>query len=133
MVPSFFVKIDNIPLAPSGKVNRNLLPEPKIESTIEFIAPRNETEHRLRKVWADILDFDEQEIGIDYNFFELGGHSLKATLLITKMQKEFNLKIPLTEIFKYPTVRKLALLIDAVANQYQSQESLKEEANKIII
>jgi amino acid adenylation domain-containing protein len=131
MVPSFFVKIDNIPLAPSGKVNRNLLPEPKIESNIEFIAPRNETEHRLRKVWADILDFEEQEIGIDYNFFELGGHSLKATLLITKMQKEFNLKIPLTEIFKYPTVRKLALLIDAVV--YQSQESLKEEANKIII
>jgi amino acid adenylation domain-containing protein len=108
MVPAFFVKIDSIPLAPSGKVNRNMLPEPKIESTNQFIAPRNEIEQRLRKVWADILDFKEQEIGIDYNFFELGGHSLKATLLLTAIQKAFNVKIPLSEIFLGPTIRSLA-------------------------
>ena len=126
MIPSFFIKIDNIPLAASGKVNRNLLPEPKIENTIKFVAPTNEVEQRLRKIWSEILDFSEQEIGIDYNFFELGGHSLKATLLLSAIQKEFAIKIPLSEIFLAPTIRLLAEKIQKnTANLYSPIEKAK--------
>jgi len=47
-------------------------------------------------------------IGIDDNFFEIGGHSLKAILLTSALQKEFDVKISMLEIFKIPTVRQLA-------------------------
>ena len=47
-------------------------------------------------------------MGIDDNFFEIGGHSLKATIMISRLHKIFNVKIPLTDIFQGPTIEKLA-------------------------
>ncbi|NOQ27794.1 MAG: amino acid adenylation domain-containing protein [Bacteroidales bacterium] len=133
MIPSYFVKIDIIPLSPSGKVNVNALPEPK--STIEniYVAPQSDSERKLVEIWAELLNEEKEKISINSNFFEMGGHSLKATMLVTKMQVEFNVKIPLSEMFKYPTIRELAQLIKAVSIPDQSQELLIDEADKIEI
>ncbi|MCP4154000.1 MAG: non-ribosomal peptide synthetase, partial [bacterium] len=50
-------------------------------------------------------------LSIDDNFFEIGGHSLKATLMVSKIHKEFSIKLPLAEIFKNSSVRTLAKTI----------------------
>ena len=62
----------------------------------------------MAKLWSEVLGIDEAHIGIDTNFFELGGHSLKATLLIIRMHKEFDVRVPLAEVFKTPRIKDLA-------------------------
>ena len=47
-----------------------------------------------------------ERIGINDNFFELGGHSLKATSLASRIHKEFNVEVPLKEIFNKQRVRE---------------------------
>ena len=108
MIPSHFVRLQRLPLNRSGKVDRRALPEPEVNGTmVAYVAPRNELERKLVRIWADVLKVDEQSIGIDSDFFALGGHSLKATVQISRIHKELGVKIPLAEVFTDPTVRGL--------------------------
>ncbi|MDQ1350344.1 MAG: hypothetical protein QG657_645 [Acidobacteriota bacterium] len=115
MVPAYFVQLNRIPLTINGKIDRQSLPEPGIEIGSGYIAPRNNVENRMVRIWAEVLGRDaghisqlEHSIGIEDNFFELGGHSLKATILISKLHKAFNVNIPLAELFSIPTIRELS-------------------------
>ncbi|MCK4763457.1 MAG: hypothetical protein KAW12_14755, partial [Candidatus Aminicenantes bacterium] len=114
--PAFFVFLDNIPLNANGKVDRGALPAPDAADAVEeFIPPGNELEKKLAEIWSGVLDIEPGVIGIDTNFFELGGHSLKATLLISRIHKELNVKIKLTDIFTNPTIRGLSTYLDSAA------------------
>lgn len=114
MIPSYFMKLEEIPLTPNGKVDRRALPEPGIETSMaeDYTAPGNRIEKMLTVIWSEILGIEPQRIGIDANFFELGGHSLKATLLIVKIHKTFNVRIKISQVFGNPTVKKLAACIE---------------------
>ncbi|HLP62850.1 MAG TPA: amino acid adenylation domain-containing protein [Candidatus Deferrimicrobium sp.] len=129
MVPAYFVYLDAIPLTPSGKINRRGLPEP--ETRIEhYAAPRDQMETQLVKMWCDVLDNKNSSIaiGIDDNFFQLGGHSLKATILITKIHKTFDVKVPLSEVFKTPRIRELSGYIkNAVKWKYEQVELVEKK------
>lgn len=111
MIPSYIMKIERIPLTPNGKIDRNVLPEPKIESMEEYIAPRDMDEEKLVILWSALLGLEVERISIHSNFFELGGHSLKAAVLIARIHKEFNIKINLAEMFSNPTIAGLSALI----------------------
>ncbi|MCX6578639.1 MAG: amino acid adenylation domain-containing protein [Candidatus Aminicenantes bacterium] len=129
MIPAYFVRLDKIPLTPSGKVDRRALPGPKVKETAAYVAPRDEIEMKLVEIWAGILgrDITLNRVGIDDNFFRLGGHSLKATSLASRIHKVFNVKIPLAEIFKYPTIRGLfGYITEALGEQYVSIEPVEE-------
>jgi amino acid adenylation domain-containing protein len=115
MIPSYFVKVDKIPLTPNRKVDRSALPEPKLKAGTDYTAPRSETERRMVKIWAEVLGIDSNVIGIDANFFGLGGHSLTATILTAKVHKEFQVKLPLNEVFKNPHIRGLSQYIGELA------------------
>ncbi|MCP5103825.1 MAG: amino acid adenylation domain-containing protein, partial [bacterium] len=108
MIPSHFVELDEIPLSGSGKVDRKALPAPGISIGESYTAPTNEIEEKLTALWSEVLGIERDVIGIDANFFALGGHSLKGTALAAKLHKALNVKVPLMEIFKSPTIRKLA-------------------------
>ncbi|MGD2085117.1 MAG: amino acid adenylation domain-containing protein [Candidatus Aminicenantes bacterium] len=114
MIPAYFVTIDNIPRTPSGKVDRKALPEPVVKSLREYVPPRNESEEVLVGIWSEILDIDKETIGIDDNFFELGGHSLKATILTARINKEFDVNLPLVEIFRSPTIREISQFLKRI-------------------
>ncbi|UCH98461.1 MAG: amino acid adenylation domain-containing protein, partial [Candidatus Aminicenantes bacterium] len=107
MIPAYFVTIDQVPLTRNGKIDTRALPEPRVNVGVKYIAPRDETERGLVKIWSDILSIDETELSIDVNFFEVGGHSLKATVLANKIHKNFNAKVSLESIFRFPTLRGL--------------------------
>jgi len=107
MIPAYFVGIEKLPLTPSGKIDRRSLPEPIVCNVKEYEAPRNDIEKKLVEIWSTVLGIEKEKIGINTNFFRLGGHSLKATSLASGIYKKFNVKIPLGEIFKRPTVRGL--------------------------
>ncbi|MCP5052937.1 MAG: amino acid adenylation domain-containing protein, partial [bacterium] len=113
MIPSYFVRIQRIPLTPNGKIDRKALPDPEFKATDDYVAPTNSLEAQLVKPWSEILGIDPSIIGIDDNFFQLGGHSLKATVMASKIHRVSNVKVPLTEIFQAPTIRQLARYIDS--------------------
>ncbi len=108
MIPSFFVYLDKVPITPNGKIDRKMLPEPGIDIGEAYRAPRDEVEEKLVDIWADILGVEKSVISIDSNFFRLGGHSLKATGLVSRIHKALEVKLELSQVFKTPTIAKLA-------------------------
>jgi acyl-coenzyme A synthetase/AMP-(fatty) acid ligase/aryl carrier-like protein len=111
MVPEIFIPIGEIPLTPTGKVDRKALLSEIGASYKEensgriYVSPKNEMERKLVQVWRDILSADQ--ISINDNFFEIGGHSLLLAKAHGRLLKE-GIQIELTDMFKYPTIRALA-------------------------
>ncbi|MBP2654775.1 MAG: non-ribosomal peptide synthetase [Firmicutes bacterium] len=115
MVPTSFVQLEKLPLTPNGKVDRKVLPEPegRMSGASEYVAPRNEAEEKLTRIWQEVLGVER--IGIEDNFFELGGQSLKAITLVAKIHKTFGVEVPLQEVFKAQTIKALSQIIQNVA------------------
>ncbi len=88
MIPSYFVRLEQMPLTPNGKLDRRALPAPEgsVQSSEVYLAPRTAAEAQLVLIWQDILGV--ARVGVRDNFFEIGGHSLRATLLVSRIQKE---------------------------------------------
>ncbi|MCJ8173437.1 non-ribosomal peptide synthetase, partial [Clostridium botulinum] len=127
MIPSYFVKLNKMPITPNGKFDRRALPEPNLDAgLVEYEAPRNKVEETLAKIWSEILGIEK--VGINDNFFDLGGHSLKATILMSKIHKELNKEVPLKELFKSPTIKDLSNYIEsAEENLYSKIEKVEEK------
>ncbi len=120
MIPAYFVPLEKMPLTSSGKIARHALPLPQIKSDAGYVAPTTPMEAELVTLWAEVLAIGAEVIGIHSNFFQLGGHSLKATIVLSKMNKKYNVQVPLVELFKTPTINALAAYIqnmDAVAQK----------------
>ncbi len=115
MIPTYFVELEQMPLTPSGKINRKALPEPEAEIDARYVAPRDAVEEKLVDIWASVLGIEKDRIGIDAGFFELGGHSLKATVMAARVHKELNVELPLADIFKTPFIRGLSENIKKLA------------------
>ncbi|MEO5562925.1 MAG: amino acid adenylation domain-containing protein, partial [Chitinophagaceae bacterium] len=113
MVPSFFVRLESMPLTPNGKLDRKALPYPEIDSGVNYVAPENEAELHLVEIWAEILKTGKESISVDRSFFEMGGHSLNASVLVNRIARHFHTDIPLQDIFTYPDIRNLAKHINA--------------------
>jgi tyrocidine synthetase-3 len=127
MVPSYFVKLDAIPLTANGKIDARSLPEPQIQAEAEYVPPGNETERKLLEIWSEVLGIAGENVSIDANFFEIGGHSLSATVLVTKIHMAFNVKLLLLDIFKAPTIRGLSgKLAAGAAEAFVSIEPVEE-------
>ncbi len=127
MIPTYFIQLDKLPLTANGKIDRKALPEPdgNIVLGTEYEAPRNSTEEKLVAIWREVLGVEK--IGINDNFFEIGGHSLKATSLIAKLHKQFNVEIPLKEIFNIPTIKGLYEYIQGLEkNIYSAIKPIEE-------
>jgi acyl carrier protein/predicted amino acid dehydrogenase len=126
MIPSVFVPLESLPLTPSGKVDRKVLPTPDRTDFVPsapYVASRTQLEQKLAKIWAEVLQLEQ--VGIHDNFFELGGHSLLAAQLIGHLQKATSATIPLQLLFKAPTIAALAQAIEE-----QIESSTKTEASE---
>ncbi|MCP4221103.1 MAG: amino acid adenylation domain-containing protein, partial [bacterium] len=111
MLPSYFIPLERFPLTANGKVDTKALPEPELHAGENYVPPRDAVEKKMVAVWAEVLGAPVDTIGIDSNFFDMGGHSLKATILVAEIQKELEVRLPLAEIFRTPTIRELCLYI----------------------
>ena len=109
MVPSAFVPLEALPVAPGGKVNRRALPppDPKRWHAIKtFVAPRDRLEFQLVQIWQSVLNVER--IGVRDNFFDLGGHSLATVKLMTEIKKHLGMDFPITVLLAAPTIEQLA-------------------------
>lgn len=105
MVPQYFVQLESLPLTPNGKVDRKTLPAPVAEATA-IVRPRNEVEARVAAVFCDVLQLTE--VSVQSDFFDLGGHSLLAVRLLSRLEEEFRVELPLQLLFEAPTVELLS-------------------------
>jgi len=85
----------------------------------------------LVDIWKDVLGVPK--IGRHDNFFDLGGHSLLAARLVREVQNATGRKIPVSAIFKAPTVATLARLIKdgSCFTAEPVSMKLREGANRI--
>lgn len=111
MIPSYFIRMDKIPLNTNGKIDKKNLPIPDFVSQNPYIPPRTETEKLLCKAFKDALDdFEEiEKVGIDDDFFLMGGDSVSAMELMLACE-ELKLTVPL--IYEKRTVRAIAEALD---------------------
>jgi len=109
MMPSAFVRLEALPLTPSGKIDRRALPDPEEARSVDgraFEDPRDGLEVRLARLFERVLG--TSPISMGDHFFDLGGHSLLAVRLFAEIEATFGLRIPLATLFTAPTVAQLA-------------------------
>ncbi len=109
MLPSQIVSLEAFPLTPNKKVDRKALPAPEQvlrSSPQSYAPPSNEVEGRIAAIWRDMLNL--ADVGVDDNFFDIGGHSLLAVRLHRQICDAFDQTLPITDIFRFPTIRSLA-------------------------
>ncbi len=111
MMPSAFVELDELPLTPSGKVDRRALPAPE-QSGPEagYAALQTPTEDVIAAIWAEVLGVGQ--VGRDDNFFELGGHSLLATQVVSRLREAFQVDLPVRTVFESATIAELAQALE---------------------
>ncbi|MFF1906128.1 amino acid adenylation domain-containing protein [Kitasatospora sp. NPDC058218] len=105
MVPTFFVELDEFPLTPNGKIDRNALPSP-VTDPGAIAKPANELERDIVAIWSDVLGHDR--IGVNQNFFEIGGDSLRVVRVQTRLEKVLGRPISSAKLFEHFTVKALA-------------------------
>lgn len=113
MVPSIYVGLATMPLLPSGKVDRKALPPPRCD-TLRGDPPsleRDEIESSLASIWQELLQLST--VGREDNFFDLGGHSMLLGQMQHQIQSRLGLDVPLTHLFRYPTIEALACVLRA--------------------
>ena len=113
MVPALWVELDELPMTPSGKVDRRALPAPdtgRADFDSRFAAARTPVEEIVSGIWAEVLRLEK--VGAEENFFDLGGHSLLATQVVSRIKASFAVELPLRVIFARPTVTSLAQSIE---------------------
>jgi acyl carrier protein len=113
MVPSAFVILETLPVTPSGKLNRRMLPAPGLDaySTGQHEPPQGPIEQTIARLWQELLHIER--VGRQSNFFELGGHSLHGMKLVTKISQCFGVDLPVIALFEHPTVEDLAACVVA--------------------
>ncbi|NOQ27793.1 MAG: amino acid adenylation domain-containing protein, partial [Bacteroidales bacterium] len=130
MLPSYFVRLESIPLTPNRKIDKKALPEPKFEEGDGYEGPSNEIEEKLVAIWSEVLKIDKERISINRSFFELGGHSLKATILTGKIYKEIGVEFPLRDVFSYTSIKAQASQIAiSTKKEFVSIPKAKEQSN----
>src|SRR5262249_44638493 len=125
MVPAGFVFMDRFPTLPSGKVNRNALPEPvpvaEVKNSARFSTP---TEEFLANIWTQALGVPA--VNRDDNFFELGGDSIMALQIVAKAN-EGGFPLTYRQIFTHQTIAELASQVNGSASGNSSLAPLTGE------
>jgi thioesterase domain-containing protein/acyl carrier protein len=132
MCQDYVALLDGIAADPEARVHD--LPIPgvprQVQSPATEVSPANSHKHAKRpaskklrsdadsnaieeallaEIWKGILGTNK--VGIRDNFFDLGGHSLLAARLVQEIQRVTGRKIPVSAIFRAPTVESLAKLL----------------------
>ncbi len=117
-VPAEIHSLETLPLSLTGKVDRQSLQTllstidlyPQESLPIKVDEASNATIERLMQIWQDL--FPRTKFGLDDDFFELGGHSMLCLTLSVRVGAVFNVNLPWNSPYQYPTIARMAALID---------------------
>ena len=122
MIPSFFVKLDKLPVNANGKLDRSALQPPEAGSfKNEYIAPETDMQKALCKAYEKVLSVEN--VGVDDDFFALGGDSIKCAMAASECAIY---KISTADIF----AGKTPLMIERLLIQKASKKTLEKKAER---
>lgn len=112
MIPSYYLKMDALPLNSNGKIDRKKLPLPSAEQAAltHYKSPETQLEITLVDIWKSILKLNT--IGVTDNVFDLGAHSLNVAAFINRVHRRLNVSVSLQQVFAEPTVSQQAKMIE---------------------
>ena len=111
-VPLLIGVLEALPRLPSGKIDRQALPDPQTLVPVAASAPgpdsgaRAAMEQKVAAIWRDLLD----GVAVDphANLFECGVHSLLIIRAQAPLSALAGREISAATLFRYPTVASLA-------------------------
>ncbi|KQT09697.1 MupA/Atu3671 family FMN-dependent luciferase-like monooxygenase [Ramlibacter sp. Leaf400] len=112
MVPAAVLVLPALPMTPNGKVDRKLLPDPRLAGEAKpggappAATPDNPLETTIAGIWQDVLGLES--VGTTENFFDLGGHSLLVVQVQRRLREATGQEVAITDMFRLPTIRALA-------------------------
>ncbi|MEH7800088.1 condensation domain-containing protein, partial [Bacillus pumilus] len=125
MVPSWIIKLDQLPMTANGKVDLKALPAPDMEANqTAYEAPRDEVETLLCGIWEDVLGVSQ--VGIHDHFFFLGGDSIKGIQMASRLTQA-GWKLDMKLLFQYPTIAELRPYIEEADQLTADQSSVEGE------
>lgn len=106
MVPERLVEVQEMPLSPTGKIDRKQLAEIDIAIplTSHYDAPENNRQQMLANAWEYVLGIER--VGINDNFFHIGGHSLKVLEILVQVKKHIPF-LKIQDFFQHQTIAEL--------------------------
>jgi amino acid adenylation domain-containing protein len=133
MLPAAFVALPELPLTPSGKVDRRALAAPVLSDPMtdqDYLAPRDAVELALARMWAKCLG--RPRVGVRDDFFDLGGNSIVAARLFAQIQRVFDRNLDPTALLRAPTIERLAPLLRHLdqAGAWSSLVPIRAEGNR---
>lgn len=114
MIPRIAL-VPYIALNQNGKADKKKLREMSQSNKNIHINDDNEFVTKLRELWIGLLNYCA--IDQNDNFFDLGGSSLQVATLVMDIEKYFDVKIPIIELYEHQTLKQLAQLIESKENK----------------
>jgi non-ribosomal peptide synthetase component F len=131
MVPAKFAFIDSIPLTVNGKLDVKSLPAPDPEEAAVTAAdalPRSGTAQLITEIWQEVLK--SKAVGVNQNFFDAGGDSISLADVHERLERVFERKIPMVDLFTHPTVQELAAHLEGRSAAVDTESSARTRAQR---
>ena len=128
MVPTHIAVLDTFPLTPEGKIDRKALPSYVPLKPVQFELPANEVEKSIAAIWRSVLG--KTSVAADDNFFDLGGTSLLLAAVENELQARLGSAVAITDLFRFPTIRKLATFLSDRAGADSKLEFARQRAER---
>lgn len=117
MCPSFFFRLEEMPLTGHGKANRKAIKSLPLPDTIHLTSGTAErsltaTETAVAALWRKLISHDVTGLQPSTNFFKVGGNSLLLVKLQHLIRQEMGVSLPLLQLMNGTELNKMASLID---------------------
>lgn len=124
MIPGFIRLLEEMPVLPNGKINKQALPFPLEtypDTTSQSYMPTTSLEKAILEIWKDVLG--TERVSVRDNFFDVGGNSLGLILINNRMNALIGRSIPLMQLFQYPTIESLVKSLGMSAEEMDTTDS----------
>lgn len=129
MVPKYINYLDEMPVSPTGKIDRKKLATFEIcqvEENYDYVAPQDEVQQIIAHAWKKVLGL--QKVSIYDDFFEVGGHSLKIMSVLVLIKPHYP-GIKIGDFFTHRTISDLAMRVKEL--QQKGNKSSKNNESKV--
>ncbi|UKZ48294.1 NRPS [Trichoderma virens] len=142
MIPSVLFLVRELPMTPTGKMNRRRLREIGATFTMKKLVeiqtgegtkrpPTTRLEQQIQAVWSEVLNIDVSKIGIDDSFFQLGGDSITAMQVASLANMRLSIQLRVIDILKEKNISNITRTINSAASSalVSSQTNLIPKAH----
>jgi aryl carrier-like protein len=132
MIPSFYVRQDELPMTANGKLNRRALKAPnlsELQAARQMVEPRSNAERELASICADVLGLEQ--ISVQDDLFELGADSIRIFQIASRAASA-GLRLRAQQLLRFRTVAAVSAEIESPAEDRPSLAGAGAFATRIV-